>query len=259
MQEYCICKSKNIQPKLIVFEAELCYTMGCMSTIEFKQALSMATFDPNRAIGRHVEAVELGVFDSLSRELIDRTLNDVFRREYLYPTRVTPEGKVLVKNEPVQGEPSRTIDHFSADIYAENFFLLSKKERQTMFYGVSIHSHPVDFPPSPEDLRRLMYSDMEPDAATAVFVVTPVRRIAIFRGDQTPGLSVENAEMKVRLWERNLRERMNQFGEKDMPIQVYDALQKRAQDAQIRQITSTYKLSTFSAPLSEGILRRGLL
>lgn len=230
-----------------------------MKTIEFKSALVRATFAPNRALDFNIGEVELGVFGELSRELINRTLSDSLRREHLYTALVTSSEKVLVNKEAVLGEESLTRHTFTTEIDMNMLFQPNKRLRQDKFMGAGLHSHPVDFPPSPTDLTGLMYSDFEPDAVTAAFVITPRRRIVIFRGAKTPGLSRAEAAIKVGLWTRNLEERMLSFDDGMMSDEDYIEMQRMAQDAQINQIVAKYDLALFSGALSESTVRRGLL
>ncbi len=231
------------------------YYRAYMSIIELKPALIQATFSPNRAISRDVEGIELGVFDGLSRELIDKTMRDPQRRENVYDILVTPNERVFINKEALQGEAMGATRTYKFQ-FEENFFG-DKRLRQNMFIGSAMHSHPYDFPPSPTDMLCLMYSDAEIEAATSVIVVTPARRIALFRGSGTPQLSPKDADARVRLWNSNLDERISSFQAATEADSI--DLNKRAQDAQINQIAIKYEIAVFSAPLSESILRRGLL
>lgn len=229
-----------------------------MAIIEFKRAVAQATFASNRALSSNIDGIELGVFGQLSQELIDGTLRDAQRRENFYTVLVTPDQRVLVNREAQQGDTlvSRARINFKvADIHLFG----DKRLRQNQFIGAGLHSHPYDLPPSPADLLGFMYSDLELDATTAVFVVTPERRIVMFRGERSPQLTTEEAARKVGLWNNNLQERIDTFGRDSMPEPERLDLNKKAQDAQINQIARTYDLSIFRGTLSKSILRRGLL
>jgi hypothetical protein len=65
-----------------------------------------------------------------------------------------------------------------------------------------IHTHSIGMPPSPKDVGHILLNDIEnTDAATAIFVATPVINYLVFRGAQTPNLSQSEVSKLEKVWD----------------------------------------------------------
>ncbi len=153
-------------------------------SVTFKDALLQTTFAPGRALKNGVEEIELGIFGDEARNLMQTTSEDPQKREFGKTIFVTNDGRVLLQNKAIVGD-EEGVTHTVKIEHIKNPYL-PRYLRQEKFIGALLHSHPVDSLPSVPDLSSVLLGDDELAASTAVFVVTPVKQIVVFRGESTP-------------------------------------------------------------------------
>ncbi|MGA2911860.1 MAG: hypothetical protein ABSE17_04505 [Candidatus Levyibacteriota bacterium] len=222
----------------------------------YRDLLLRATLrDPNRAIGNDVTAVDFsGPFAETADKLNLLTQSDLEKREHGTVVYVIPSGKVLIRNEITQGDETFVSIYTEVKPNVARFFL-PKAHKQDRFVGALIHSHPFDAPPSPLDLSNLLSSNKNALAHTSAFIVTPVRKILVFRGAQTPQFSQKEVEAKMNLWKKQIDERVARLRTPAMSdLEVLD-MEARAQQTMVRQIIKKYGLRYFVCPVGQTIAR----
>lgn len=147
-----------------------------------EQVVIGTAFDKNRAIDPHVTSIELGQYTSLADTLVTETMNDSKHREKAALIRVR---KKAYKEPYVYTKRQKEINgkRFS--------WSMSPFNTVRSVTVADMHSHPIELPPSPEDLYNIFL--LTGPTINCVFVSTqnkehdqPGKKYLIFRGQQTP-------------------------------------------------------------------------
>lgn len=224
-------------------------------TPSLKEVLMQSTFAPGRAIPDSLRAIELGIFADEGRELIRQTLDDPQRREFGKLVTVKSDTRKMRIYKTEVGTEGH-VEHEQQIAYHPDLDpTLPRHQRIIEMWVTGMHSHPVDVSPSSGDLTSIFLGDFDPRAETAVFVVTPSRFILVFRGNNAPHLTFEEATTKRDMWEKSMQERMKQFTNPSMPPAEQVVLNERERTQLLRQISTKYDLKIFSGDLNGGIVQ----
>lgn len=214
-------------------------------TPSFKEVLLQSAFSRGRAIPDSVSQIDLGIFGNEGRELVQRTMEDSRRREFGKRVYITKDRKVLLQDKPTIGDEKSVFDDVKIIMTIDDvklpWFL-----RQDKICATGIHSHPFEVPPGSHDLEPLLWGDFDRFAAVAVFVATPGKNFVIFRSQRTPQFTREQAREKIVLWEKQMKDRVIQFTNPNMPEEEQMEVNNRARGVLLRQIAEKYKLRIFS-------------
>lgn len=228
------------------------------SSMTLRNALVDATFTRNRALPGNVKSLQLGDLAPEANDLMNLTLGHPRRVEYGKVLYVTPERKLLVPTQAVEGiEGGKVMLTVKVTPFPGRRGY-PREQQQDRFIASLMHTHEeLDFPPSPIDMRGLFLKNDHIIAQTAVFVITKSQKpdgsltsnkYIIFRGEQTPQWSEEEANDKVRIWEQMLVERVKaHIDNKVLSRGEQLAVNARAQGAFMRQLVKKYDLRLFTA------------
>lgn len=210
----------------------------------FKEVLLQSAFSKGRAISNHISEIDLGIFYQEGRALVMQTEKDEKHREFGKIVYVTKDRRILIKDQPTTGNANDVYHRFKAVVTINNpnlpWYL-----RQDRMCGTILHSHPSDLPPSSEDLFNLLIGDFDYTAEAAVFVSSGKRNFIIFRGNDTPQFTREQASGKISLWENAIQERVMNFINRNTPLHEQMEINNKARTALLRQIQQKYDLKIF--------------
>jgi hypothetical protein len=114
----------------------------------------------------------------------------------------------------------------------------------------------TDLPFLVTDLFAIMLPDSDTGAAASVFSAGRTRNSLIFRGQDTPQLSIEEAEKKAKLWEWQLDTRIEEFIKSGMSEEERMSIIDKAERALLRQICQKYDLQFFSGDTHDAFVTK---
>lgn len=218
-----------------------------------RKILIEKTLASDRSIDGQINSIDLGVFGKEAEGLLKRSFADPKGRERGRLVIVTSLGDIQIQKKDIvghltkNGQELRVLFFFSS---YRNIHSVPRPQRQNRFRAVTIHSHGKhDTPQSPRDLRGLFLDEYNTSACTASFVITSQRKILILRGSNTPDMSNEDIDAKIKDWESMLHKRVVKFTN---PYEVIDRsmeMQPIAIHAFLRSIARKYDLRMFSCPV----------
>lgn len=213
-------------------------------TSSFKEVLLQSAFSPGRAIADSVRDIDLGIFAEESEGMRHQTLHDLQRREFGKLVVVTNNRMVLLHSKLTSGDEKSVRQVLEINIFNPDI-LLPWFQRQDRIIGADIHSHPIELPPGSDDLAPILIGDFDKSAQAAIFIVTPARNIVIFRGAGAPQFTRAQINEKIQMWEKLMKERVEQFREPNMPVGEQLILNDKARNALLRSIAQKYHLKIF--------------
>ena len=220
----------------------------------FRDILVQTTFNPNRALDKSIQAIDLGMFDNEARDLIARSMIHPNQAEYMKLIYVTPKGTVLIPKEAAEGTENEVRSKSKINIMSFDLSL-PKQLRQDRFNAVGIHTHPDDSDPSWDDVGRLFIGDLDPTATTCEFIVTPRRRIVVFKGENTPQLTQEQLKQKLDYWDKVALKRGKQLAKPSMTKQDLAELYNRIFEQMNKEISDKYDLRYFEGATDDQVLK----
>lgn len=132
--------------------------------------------------------------------------------------------------------------------------------RQDKYLVGILHTHGIDdVPQSPRDLADLFAHSDSLVAEVMSGVITPKRRIFIFRGRNTPQWEKDFIEEKVAFWNTILNKRILHHLRPWMSKEQTDDINNRALTALVNQIAATYDLQIYSGSSADKVIKKGPL
>lgn len=220
-----------------------------------RNILAEVTFKPGRAIPADITGIDLGVFLDEARLLANESFLDPLNNSTVKLIYITGAGKVRVPNRFYKGFAGilvapLLVTRFPREVVARN-------RLDEPILGMVIHTNEnTDSAFSEGGLGLLMRADYDPISTTALFLAGKTKNMLFFRGKNTPQMSGEDMDKRVRLWILQLRERIKQFLEPAMSAEERLAIASRAENALARQICQKYDLSYFAAPHGNRVITR---
>ncbi len=226
-----------------------------------KDLLIAAVKSPTLSIPDNPDFIELGTLAKECDRLMELTYRDPMYEEKGTALYVLPNCQMIIdtKINTSYAIPNGKETSIPAKITIKNPSL-PKNLRQDKFAAGVIHTHGLaDIPQSSHDLFPLFINTEFPTATPMSGVITPKRKIFIFRGENTPAWDLDFAEYKINSWDKAFEERVKKHLDWTMSISQRVDINRRAGSALVNQIARKYDLRIYTCESSETILKKGLL
>lgn len=162
--------------------------------ITLKDAIIGATFRPGR-VYEGPDVIDLATLQQDAEELIDYTLSHPKRHEAGRLVLVGQDNKVTTNRKIIEGENGYVAIPVTFEVNRGYSFV--RRLSQDKFVGAEMHSHPSDKVYSARDLTHILAKDSLSDASTSSLLITPKRKLLIFRGKNTPQLDEEDIVLNL--------------------------------------------------------------
>lgn len=206
------------------------------------------TFKPGRWISPDVDIVDLGVFLDEARGLANSCFLDSDNKDAGKLVYVTGTKKVLIPAQITQGSKDGTFGLIGGiSLTPKEIAERNKLDDRYAAMGI-ITRRNTNVPFFSSGACTLLIPDSHPAALVATFIAGRAKNMLLFRGQNSPLLSVDEADRKLRLWEWQLQERIGQFAKPEMNREEVNNIAERAGRALLRQICQKYDLQFFSGP-----------
>jgi len=221
-----------------------------------RDILAESTFKLGRSIPAQVNSLDLGVFQEEARQLANGCFQDSKNRDLGKLVFVTGKKKVLVPTHYFQGDEGGSLLMFHPISHVQKE-VAGKEQLDERYLSMTIRtSGNTDLSFSSTDLYTLMVDDLHTAASVATFTAGRTKNMLFFRGQNTPQLTHEQAEKKVRLWEWQLEKRIEQFTKPGMSKEEESLIEDGAGRALLRQICKKYDLQFFSGGIGSPIVTK---
>lgn len=214
------------------------------------------TFKPGRWISPDVDALDLGVFLDEARGLANSCFLDSDNRDIGKVVYVTGTRKVLIPNQFTQSSKDGTFGLIgSTSLTPKEIAERNKFDDRYVAMGI-ITRRNTNVPFFSSGVCMLLIPDSHPAALVATFIAGRTQNMLLFRGQNSPLLSVDEAEKKLRLWEWQLQQRIRQFAKPELNGEEISNIAERAGRALLRQICQKYDLQFFSGPTDSAFVTK---
>lgn len=222
-----------------------------------RDILLETAFKPGRAISSEIDQLDLGVFSEEALLLANACFADPDKRNFGKFVYITGSKKVLVPKSAfreVIGEVL-IIRNETSNIPREAAERLALDDHQ--YIGMAIHtSKNLDYAFSSTGLAILIEPDSALASSSCLFVTGRTQNMLFFRGQNTPQLSEVEVERKLKLWVRQLEDRIRQFTKSGMSTEEKQEVVGAAQDALLKQICQKYDLRFFAGSSDGSVVTR---
>ena len=205
------------------------------------------------------ESIQLGTIAPECDRLMQLTYADPQHQEKAAMLYVLPDGKLIIDAKETS---SATVQNGMRTVL--HTFIRSRGPqvprhlRQDKYTVGALHTHGLkDAPQSTSDLIGLFRKVDETNAAMLNAVITPNRKIFIFRGANTPQWEEDFIQSKVQIWRDAFLQRVGHHLRSSMSHFEVDEINRRASTALINQIAQKYDLAIYSCSTSETVLKKG--
>jgi hypothetical protein len=225
-----------------------------LDTITLKDAIINTTFKPGR-VYEGPDIIDLATLQQDAEELIDFTLTHPSKHEAARVVYIKPDNKVITNKNVIEGEHGHVL--IGMRFFTPAIYTPIRRFSQDKFIGSVMHSHPVDQVFSPEDLSHLLAKDTTSDAGTSALLVTPKRKLLVFRGENTPKLDEKDLRLNIESMNQTLNYAYSsELINKIFMFQNPDNFQAEIARRFFRSLVSGYDLQVFEGNARDRYLHR---
>lgn len=158
----------------------------------FRDRIIRATEGYEIAISEIPSTIDLtGAFGEMS----DRLVRDTTNNELATHAKVS-SGKLLLSNNIIEGSERRVSPYIGSKIGFEHIDFFNPQYSRLESRAVTIHTHPIEYPPSPADIRSLLVDSVD-GGTQAEIVLARSTRYLILRTVRTPSLGIDESDLWV--------------------------------------------------------------
>jgi len=223
-------------------------------TVDLKEIIIQLSHSDEVLLPDFISGINLDVFGEEAVGLLERTTADPDRLERGKRVLVTQDKRVLIDKQDLVG--TKTSDGQQIDISFNPFIDINsknRKDRLNLHLATIIHTHPHSFPPSIEDLSRVLLSPHEISSLTMAYIISEEAHTLVFRGPQTPRLSEDQVNSFLTNFNSILVEYVRKYIESG--FNPFEA-NKMVQEDVFKKVVELYGLRVFSCAVEDQIAKR---
>lgn len=221
----------------------------------FKEEISRASRKHSIPMRRLPPQVDIGrEYSDLGRGMLDRSLKDNLKRERLRTAKVTYNGEIVVDRDDFVANEKEPLKMKSEWRFGIKDPYRDPRYRQTELPAFAIHTHPLEYPPSPIDISALVLEEGE----EADLIFAPEVNYLLLKTLETPQYNGNQTRSLGKKWENMVIERYTSIGVRPSYGSkiYYEALAGKAGWAAVRDITRKYKIAVYTSFKDSSVFTR---